>query len=402
MSEPRRVWYARTAYDEAEIQAVVEALRTSSLNLTGGPSVQAFEARVAVEMGHSYGIMVNSGSSAVLTALAIHDLPAGSEVITPALTFATTVSPVLQLGLRPAFVDVESDTYVVDVDRVEAMIGPRTSAILVPDLVGNVPDWARLQRIADAHAVALIEDSADTLGPTFAARPTGHYADTSIASFYASHLITCAGTGGLVATSDPERAARARQLRGWGRRTARNGETEDIDARLSVPVQGGVYDAKYVFDVLGYNFMPSELGAAFGLVQLGRLEAAKRARRANVRRHRELLGHWPAFYRLAHQREEVRTAWHGFAFTVHEDAPFSREALQRFLEGRGIQTRALMAGNILRQPAMRGRDVRVDAQGYPEADRVMRQGLMIGCHPSLEEADHQALAEAFEAWAARW
>jgi len=398
----RRVWYARATYGEAEIAAVTEALRERALTLTGGPAVHAFEARVAALMGQEHGVMVNSGSSALMLAVASHDLPAGSEVITPALTFATTVAPVIQLGLRPAFVDVEPDSFVVDVDRVQAMIGPRTSAILVPDLVGNVADWPRLRALADAHGLALIEDAADTLGPTWDGAPTGRFADTTIASFYASHIITCAGTGGLVAMKDAEQAARARQLRGWGRRTARAGESEDLQARLSVPLDGEPYDAKYVFDALGYNFMPSEIGAAFGLVQLDGLEQASRARRANVERHRALLGRWPEWYRLPVQRPQVRTAWHGFAFTLADQAPFSRNELQRFLEERGVQTRAVMTGNILRQPALRGVDVRRDPAGYAEADRVMRRGLMIGCHQALVHEDHQAIAAAFEAWAARW
>ena len=308
----------------------------------------------------------------------------------------------VQRGLRPAFVDVEPDSFVVDVDRVEAMIGPETSAILVPDLVGNVPDWPRLRALADAHGLALIEDAADTLGPTWNGAPTGSLADTTIGSFYASHVITCAGTGGLVAMRDPKRAERARQLRGWGRRTARGAESEALDARMAVEIDGEPYDAKYVFDDLGFNFMPSELGAAFGLVQLDGLEAASEARRRNVARHRALLSRWPDWYRLPVQRPEVQTAWHGFAFTLHADAPFSRNALQRFLEERGIQTRAVLTGNILRQPALRGVDVRTDPAGYAEADRVMRQGLMIGCHQALEDADHDAIAAAFEAWAARW
>lgn len=398
----RRVWYARATYGEEEIAAVTEALRERALTLTGGPAVHAFEARVAALMGQEHGVMVNSGSSALMLAVASSDLPPGSEVITPALTFATTVAPVVQLGLRPAFVDVEVDTFVVDVDRVEAMIGPETSAILVPDLVGNVPDWPRLRALADAHGLALIEDAADTIGPTWDGQPTGRFADATIASFYASHVVTCAGTGGLVAMKDPEQAARARQLRGWGRRTARSGESEDLEARLSVPVDGAIYDAKYVFDALGFNFMPSELGAAFGLVQLDGLPAASEARRDNVARHRALLGEWPDWYRLPVQRPQVQTAWHGFAFTLHDEAPFTRNQLQRFLEERGIQTRAVLTGNMLRQPAMQGVDLRRDPAGYAEADRVMRQGLMFGCHQAMVEDDHAAIADAFHAWAARW
>ena len=257
-----RVNYGQTVHGEEEIAAVIAVLRSSTQM---GRHVREMQQRVAALFAKRHGIMVNSGSSANFLAVALLDLPPGSEVITPALTFATTVAPILQHGLVPVFVDAAEGTYNIDADRIEAMIGPDTRALMVPSLIGNLPDWSRLRRIADAHGLKVIEDSADTLGATIGGTSTGRWSDISTTSFYGSHVINCAGNGGMLCVSDDALARRTLLLRSWGRTSSLFVESEAIENRFNVDLDGIPYDAKFLFEELGYNMEPSEMGAAFGL-----------------------------------------------------------------------------------------------------------------------------------------
>ena len=237
----------------------------------GGRRVLEFEKNVSNLFGKNFGCMVNSGSSANLLALSILGLPPESEIITPALTFSTTVAPIVQNRLKPVFVDVESDTFLIDYNQIEEKISSLTSGIMIPNLIGNIADWKRLKSIADNHNLTLIEDSADTIGYTLRGGNSGKLSDVTTTSFYASHIITGAGFGGMVMVNDQELMDKAALLRGWGRRSSRKSESEDINQRFLSKVDGVEYDDKFIFDELGYNFLPSEVSAAFGLVQLGKL-----------------------------------------------------------------------------------------------------------------------------------
>jgi len=398
----RRVLYAEARYGIEEIEAVASVLRNQPLALMNGPSVSMFEKRVADLFGKSAGVMVNSGSSANLLALAALKLPPGSEVITPALTFGTTVSPIVQLRFKPAFVDVESDTYNIDESAIEDMIGPKTRALLVPNLIGNLPDWPAIAKIAQRHDLAVIEDSADTIGARIDGRPSGSYSQTSTTSFYASHVVTGAGFGGMVCADDPALLDRLRLLRGWGRQSSVVSESELIEDRFGVDLDGISYDAKFVFSAIGYNFLPSEISAAFGLVQLGRLEEYLVRRIANFRWLHSFFGRWPEWFVLPRQSPEVETGWLAFPLLLTPDAPFTRTGLQIAFERRGIQTRVVFTGNVLRQPAFRGIDRREAPGGYPNADAVMARGLLIGCHQGMTSDDLEYIGGVFEELASGW
>ncbi|PWT70507.1 MAG: NarL family transcriptional regulator, partial [Chloroflexi bacterium] len=214
---PPRVLYAQAVYGQEEINAVCKVLERSSLSLVCGSSVRAFEERVADLFGKRHALMVNSGSSANLLAVAALGLPAGSEVITPALTFSTTIAPLIQHGLVPALVDVKLDTFVIDEELIAEMITPKTKAMVVPNLIGNLPNWSKLRTIAKRYGLQVIEDSADTIGHLYRGRPTGTLSDIATTSFYGSHMMTCAGFGGAICMDDDKLADRARLLRGWGR-----------------------------------------------------------------------------------------------------------------------------------------------------------------------------------------
>jgi CDP-6-deoxy-D-xylo-4-hexulose-3-dehydrase len=378
----KRVPYALSVSGEEEIEAVVNVLRTSSLP---GPNVQEFEQKIAGLFGKSRGVMVNSGSSALLLGIAAMDLPKGSEVITPSLTFSTTVASQVQNGLVPAFVDVDPQTLNIRVDLAEEMITPQTRAIVVPNLMGNIPDWDGLRALADKHSLLVLEDSADTLCCTLHGRPTGERADVCTTSFYGAHIINCAGNGGLLCTNSEEIESRARILRGWGRRSSVFAESESVNARFGIEIDQIPYDAKYVFDMVGYNFEPSEVGAAFGLVQYQRLPGFLKSRKAIFERHKEFFLKYEEFFLLPETIPGADVTWYAFPLVVRDNAPFRRNEMQIYFEERGIQTRPIFTGNILRQPGFKIIARRESPAGYPASDLVTRGGIVIGCHQGLSE-----------------
>ena len=394
-----RVPYGRTVHGEEEIAAVVEVLRTSTQM---GANVRRMEESVAALFAKNHGIMVNSGSSANYLAIELLGLPEGAEVITPALTFSTTVAPLVKNGLAPAFVDVEPNTFNIDAEQVEAMIGPQTRAMMVPSLIGNLPDWDRLAQIAAAHDLLVVEDSADTLGATLRGASTGTRSHISTTSFYGSHVINCAGNGGMLCVNDADMADEARLLRSWGRSSSLFVDSEDPEKRFGVTLEGIEYDAKFVFERIGYNLEPSEIGAAFGLVQLGRLQSNIDARIANFDAHLKFFAEYEDWFVLPRQCEESRTGWLALPLIVREEAPFTRRELQTWLEAQGIQTRTVFTGNILRQPGYRDIVRREAAGGYPNADRVMRSGMLVACHHGLSEADLAYVHDRFRAFAGQW
>ena len=198
----KRVLYANAVFDDAEIEAVTNLLRTGPSALRIGKKVAEMERQVATLFGKDSGVMCNSGSSALYLAVELLDLPPGSEVVTSPLTFSTDLAPLVRARLVPVFADVEPDTFNIDVGAIEAMVGPNTKAILVPNLVGNAPDWDAIRAIADRHGLKVIEDSCDALGATLRGTPTGTRSDISVTSFANSHIITCAGNGGMVLLDD--------------------------------------------------------------------------------------------------------------------------------------------------------------------------------------------------------
>lgn len=303
----KRILYAGSVHDEAEIEACIEVLRSGPTAFRIGRRVKAFEDAVAALFGKRHGLAVNSGSSALYLAVELLDLPVGSEVVTSVLTFSTDVAPLIRAGLVPVFVDVEPDTYNVDLDALERMIGPETRAVLLPNLIGNAPDWDRVRSVADARDLRVIEDSCDALGASLRGTPTGTRSDLSVTSFAQSHIITAAGNGGMVLLDDEVLRDRGLLLRRWGRSSelqfygSRKGDT-----RFLAEVDGMEYDSLFVFEELGWNFEPSELGAAFGLVQLSKLAHNFEARQRNFARYTEFFGLFPELFEVPRQLEGLR------------------------------------------------------------------------------------------------
>ncbi|MEK7643489.1 MAG: DegT/DnrJ/EryC1/StrS family aminotransferase [Patescibacteria group bacterium] len=385
-----RVPYAQSVHGAEEIRAVEEVLRGNTA--FSGKGV-LFEKEIAVLFSKKFGIMVNSGSSANLLAMELLRLPEGSEVITPLLTFATTVAPLVQKKLIPVFVDVDEGAYVVNIDQVERAVTKKTRALMIPSLIGNLPDFIRLRAIAKKHKLILIEDSCDTLGARFAGKSTGAYSDISTTSFYGSHIMNAAGGGGLIAVQSKEWAQRLLVLRGWGRMSSLFGESkgsEDLKKRFRTKIDSIDYDAKFVFSEIGYNMVPLELQAAFGLEQLKKFPRFKKERIRNFERLLNFFKQYEQWFIMPEQDVRADTAWLAFPLTIRKDAPFSRKAICTWLEERNIQTRPVFTGNILRQPGFRSIKHRTAIRSYPVTDHVMGYAFLIGCHQGLssEQLDH--------------
>jgi CDP-4-dehydro-6-deoxyglucose reductase, E1 len=381
MSKNIHVSYAKTVYGQKEIDAVVKCLNESTqMSKYAGE----FEKKIAKLFEKKHGIFVNSGSSALYIGMEAENFPKGSEVITPALTFSTTVGCIVKSGLIPAFVDVDYNSYCIDVSKIEEMINEKTVAILAPNLLGNLCQWDKISEIAKKHNLRVIEDSADTLGATLNGKYSGFWSDWSITSFYGSHIINCAGNGGMLCVNDSEQLKESKLLRSWGRSSSIFDEkSEAIENRFNVDVDGIEYDAKFIFEKIGYNLEGSEIGASFGLVQLEDLENNIKAREENFKIQTEFFKQYGEYFVLPKQTENTRTAWLAYPLIVKESAPFKRRDFQIYLENKNIQTRTVFSGNITRQPGYKNLEMKKPKDGLSNADNIMRGGVLLACHHGL-------------------
>lgn len=362
----KKIWYApnkKEAYGDDEIKAVVECLNGDFLAGFGPKTIQ-FEQEVSALFGKKYGLFVNSGSSAILLGLSALNLQPGDEVITPACTFATTVAPIIQCGLKPVFCDVEIGSYVPTVDAICSLITEKTKLIILPNLIGSTPDWKELRK---RTSITLFEDSADTIVFT-------PESDISITSFYASHLITSGGSGGMVMFNDEKLLKRATMFRDWGRI---GDNSENVLDRFSYNIDGIPYDYKFLYDAVGYNMKSSEMNAAFGLVQLNRLEEIKSKRKSIFNRYIHNLKN---VSQLVLPDTTKDNNWLAIPFLTK-----NRLELLTFLEKNNIQTRVCFAGNITRHPAYRKY-----LQDFKNSDRIMAEGFLLGAHHgmTIEDVDY--------------
>lgn len=365
----KKIWYAPykfESYGEEEIKAVEEALRSGWLGGQGPKSVE-FEEAIAKRFGKKHGVFVNSGSSACLLAIAALDLPKGSKIITPACTFATTLAPIIQLGFVPVFVDVGLTDYVAKIDEVIAAIDDDVKAIMLPNLIGNKPDWELLKDSLVAIGrddIFLIEDSADTITKT-------EVTDVATTSFYASHVITAGGVGGMVMYNDPKHVTKCLQYRDWGRL---GNDSEIVDDRFNHSVDGIPYDHKFLYSVLGYHMKACEMNAAFGLVQLERFKKFSDIRRANFEKYLELLD---GVGDLILPDDSIKPNW--LAIPLQTEKRFE---LLTFLENNNIQTRVTFAGNVTRHPVYREY-----LQEFTNSDLIMKNGFLLGAHHGMTIED---------------
>ena len=389
-------------------EEVVELVRTSlDFWLTAGPEASVFEKALAKRTGQRHALLVNSGSSANLLALTALTSPAlggdalrpGDEVITVAAGFPTTVNPIIQNGLVPVFVDVTLPSYNIDVSRLEQARSSRTRAVMVAHTLGVPFDLDAVSEFCGRHGLHLIEDCCDALGSTWRGRPVGTFGELATLSFYPAHQITL-GEGGAVLTSRPRLKKLVESFRDWGRDCWCDPGCADTCGKRFSQQFGGLpygYDHKFVYSHIGYNLKATDLQAAIGSVQLKRLDDFVARRRRN---HADLLAAlWP--YRehliLPEEPEHAHASWFGFAITVRPEAPYSKHDLVTHLDRHGIDSRQLMAGNLLRQPAYANIAHRV-AGPLDVTDLIADGGFWIGCYPGIEAAHVEHVAAAFQAF----
>jgi CDP-6-deoxy-D-xylo-4-hexulose-3-dehydrase len=368
MSIQKKVWYApnkKEAYGDAEIQAVVDCLNDGWLAGFGPRTVQ-FEKEISEQFGKKHGLFVNSGSSAIILGFNALDLPPGSEVVTPACTFSTTVAPIIQCSLKPIFCDVQLGTYVPTPDQVCEKITENTKVIILPNLIGSKPDWKEIRRRVNEinSSIILFEDSADTITLT-------PETDVAITSFYSSHLITAGGSGGMVMFNSEKYLKRATMFRDWGRI---GDNSEDVKTRFEFNIDGIPYDYKFLYGAVGYNMKSSEMNAAFGLVQLARIEEIRSKRKEMFNRYIENL---KDVSELVLPINTYDSDWLAIPFMAK-----NRMKLLTFLEQNNIQTRVCFAGNITRHPVYRDY-----LQEFPNSDRIMAEGFLLGAHHGMSVDD---------------
>jgi CDP-4-dehydro-6-deoxyglucose reductase, E1 len=396
------VRYAGRVFGEEELRLLVD----SSLDfyLTASRFTEAFEAGVAEYLGISDALFVNSGSSANLVAvttltsprLGERRLKPGDEVITVAAGFPSTVAPIVQNGLVPVFVDVRLGDYNADPDQIRAAVTPRTRAIMLAHTLGVPFDLDTVMELVREHDLWLVEDNCDALGTRYRGQLTGTFGHLATSSFYPAHHITT-GEGGMVVTSDDELARIARSVRDWGRDCyCAGGENNTCGKRFgqqfgSLPYG---YDHKYVYSHLGYNLKATDMQAAIGCAQLGRLDGFIAARKRNHARLLEALRPHGDRLLLPTTPPHADPSWFCFVITVRQDAGFSRHELTGFLEANRVETRTLFSGNLLRHPAFEAIEHRVVGD-LAVTDAVMARTFFVGVYPGIDEARLDYVIDVF-------
>ena len=390
-------------YDEEEIVHLVD----SSLDfwLTTGRYAKRFERGLARFVGTRHALLCNSGSSAnllALSALTSHRLGRrrlveGDEVITVAAGFPTTVNPIIQNRLKPVFVDVDPATGNAVPEALAEAVGPRTRAVMLAHTLGNPWDVDAVKAVCAEHDLWLVEDNCDALGSTYDGQLTGTFGDLATVSFYPAHHITT-GEGGCVLVRSGKIKKIVESFRDWGRDCwCAPGEENTCGKRFEWQLGDlpAGYDHKYTYSHVGYNLKMTDMQAAVGLAQLGKLPGFIEARKRNWRRLRDGLERHSDVLTLPEPTPKSDPSWFGFALCVRPDAPFGRPELVNWLEGAGIATRKIFAGNLIRQPAYRDMDHRVVGD-LRATDLVMNHGLWIGVYPGLSDAMIDYVVAAFD------
>jgi len=370
------VLYAKAVYGHEEIQAVLKVLENNPL--CDGPATDAFEKRVASLFGKKYGIFVNSGSSALEITMKFLNFPDATEVITPACTFGTSYRSIRSAGYYPRLIDVEIGTYVPTVKAVEKAINKNTRAILIPHLIGSMPDLSGLKRLCKKYNLVYIEDSADQIGGKFNGLPTGFYSDVTIASFYASHHITAGGIGGMICTNKENWLSDLKSYRDWGRKT---------DGDRYIPFHGLYYDSKFIHHVNTGNYKCNEMCAAFGLVQLDKIKNFDDKRHDVFEKVYSIFAKYEDLFYLPTKTPTADFTWMSFPLTIK--SKIDRHEFVKYLEKNKVQTRPLFCGNILYHPIAVGHTEK--PEDFPNSCYIFANSLLLGCHHGMTNEEIEYL-----------
>ena len=385
--------YAGRVFDEKELVSLVD----SSLDfwLTEGRYTREFEKKFKAFLGLEYVLPVNSGSSANLLALTAltsgllgkKRLKKGNEVITVAAGFPTTVNPIIQNGLVPVFVDVEQGNYNILVEQAKRAITTETRAIMLAHTLGNPFCIEKIMKLAQEYDLWVVEDCCDALGSTYKGRKLGTFGHVSTFSFYPAHHITT-GEGGMVCTQDPVIAKAVRSFRDWGRDCwcagGQNGSCGCRYTRQYGELPLG-YDHKYVYSHIGYNLKMTDMQAAIGSAQMDKLPAFIERRKENFRTWEKGFKPWEAYFVLPAAEPDSDPAWFAYPVTVKEDAGFSRTEFTDYLNQKGVETRNLFAGNMVKQPAYLHTEKRI-VGNLENTDVIMERTFFLGTYPGLTPA----------------
>lgn len=389
MAKLRR--YSGAVYDKEEILSMFSAILDGWWS--GGKYTLDFEKAFANFLGVKHALACNSGSSANLLAASALELAKGSEVITPATTFPTSLNPIIQCGLTPVFVDVELDTYNINADLIEKAINKKTKLIMVPHTLGNPCNLEMILAICSKYDLKLIEDACDALGSKYNGKYVSSFGALGTFSFYPAHHMTT-GEGGMVVTNNDELAEKVRGYRDWGRlcncepclEVSRRDEGYLCPKRLNFKLEGGMpYDMRYAYGYVGYNLKMTEIQAAMGLAQLRKLNKFIEIRKENFKTLFECLKDCE-YFMLPKSEGGAEPCWFTFPLIIKDGAPFNRDQVTRYLEKNGIQTRPIFAGNIIRHPAYKNVDYRV-VGSLSNADKILRDAFFVGVYPGLTKED---------------
>lgn len=386
------------SFGEEEIQAACEQMRTTQVTM--GPKTREFENQCAQYFGSEHALMCNSGSSANLLAIAALSNPAltnymrpGGEVIVPALSWATSVWPIIQHQLVPVFVDCDLSTFNFDYDKLEAAITVKTRAIMVVHVYGNPCDMDRILEITRKYSLYVIEDTCESMGATFKGKAVGTLGNIGTMSLYYSHHITTF-EGGLCFTNNKSLVELLRVLRahGWSRET---------DSHEQYVTENPTIDPRFIFVNIGYNLRPTEVQAVIGMKQLPKLNGFVRTRRRAHDQYRVGLDKYSEYFRFQERQPNGEASWFGFCIILKEDCPFTLKEVTSFLQTDGIETRPIIAGNMAKHPALKMYEHRI-AGTLENCDIVMERGFAIGCHHAITDEQINYVLGKFDEFMMFW
>ena len=377
------------SYNHEEVIESIDSLLSTCITM--GRKVKQFEEKFAKYIGTKHAIMVNSGSSANLLSLAIltnpsfsQKLNSGDEVITPALTWSTTVYPIVNNGLKPVFVDVDPLTFCLDENKIEEAISKNTKAIMPVHLLGNTANMSKIQDIANRHDLFVIEDSCEAHGAEFNGKKIGSYGDMSTFSFFLSHHITTI-EGGMMLTNNDELYELGKSLRAFG-------WIRDLDKKNEIESKFPDIDPRFLFLNLGFNIRPTEIQGAFGIHQIDKLEKFIKIRKENADYWNQKLSKYSSYLQLPKELPNSRHVYFGYSVLVKSNAPFSSKQLGEFLESKNIEVRPIMAGNIVEQPSSQLYDHRV-SNNLINSTYIMKNGLFLPNHHMIGELERQYITD---------
>jgi len=385
-----KVNYAGRVFNEKEIVNSVEA--SLDFWLTEGRFSEEFAEKIAEFLNIEHVLLTNSGSSANLLAfsaltsekLGDKRLKPGDEVISVAAGFPATVTPIIQYGLVPVFVDVDFPTYNINIEMMRKAISPKTRCIFIAHTLGNPFNIDAVMELANEFDLWVIEDNCDAFGSAYKGKKTGTFGHLSTISFYPAHHITT-GEGGAICTNDPKLAQLVRAFRDWGRDCyCMGGENNTCGKRFSQQF-GNLpfgYDHKYVYSEIGYNLKMTDIQAAIGAAQMDKLPEFCEKRKAHFKEWTRIFSKYPQYFVLPEATEGSDPAWFAFIVTIKDDASFTRDEITRFLNEKLIETRNLFAGNMAKQPAFVNKNWRM-VDHLENTDYIMNNTFFLGTYPGL-------------------